>query len=470
MGAKQARKSKPRMALSRRRFLQVGAAACLGAFAGAGRAFSAPAVRRQRPPNILLIITDQQGLDTISACGCPYLRTPAMDELVRGGTWFAQSHSANPLCSPARSSIFTGRITSETGVVRNGLPIREDMPNLAQWLGEHGYEAVYSGKWHLPRSYTVNIPGFRVLCSGLHGLGNLCDSAVSRACEAYLYERERSRPFFLVASFLQPHDICQWVTMHAEGPAKLPYPEIADELPPLPENFNYDPREPRPVRLRHERAPRWSEEQWRYYLWSYYRHVEMVDAEVGRVLQALEATGQRENTLVIFTADHGEGRARHQMVLKNYLYDEAVKVPLVISWPGELPEGKVDREHLVSGLDIVPTVCELVGVNPPPKMRGRSLVPLLQGRNVAWREFVIAEVERTGRMVRTPGFKYITYYGDETEQLFDMERDPGETKNVAGEARYAAALAEHRKLLREWESKLELAPGVKPPEALARGG
>ncbi|MBT4818141.1 MAG: sulfatase-like hydrolase/transferase [Lentisphaerae bacterium] len=212
-------------------------------------------------------------------------------------------------------------------------------------------------------------------------------------------------------------------------------------------------------------ANEWAEWQWQYYIWSYYRHVEMVDAEVDRVLQALEDNGCSKDTLVVFTADHGEGTAHHQTTRKNNLYDEAARVPLMVSWPGHVPENHCDTSHVVSGLDIVPTICDYVGCEAPPNVRGASLRPLLEGKPDASHSFCVSEVSNnTGRMVRTAGFKYITYRDDPTEQLFDMNSDPGETRNLAGDAQFAETLAEHKRLLREWELQLDVAPNVPAPD------
>lgn len=441
--------------LTRRQFLKAGAAAGTTLMAGAGMGAPAVSTSRTRRPNVLFIMTDQQGLDTISALGCRDIDTPNMDRLVRRGVSFMESYSTDPVCSPARSSLVTGRMPSETGVIVNNLAIREGIPNMGQWLGERGYETVYTGKWHVPGSFTNKIPGFRVIPTGIGGQGNIGDAAVSRACQAYLRNRKGKDPFLLVTSFLQPHDICQWVSMHRKAPDEIPYDGIEEHLPPLPANFKYDDREPQ--KLARTRRPEWTERQWRYYIWSYYRHIEMVDAEIGRVLDALEDSGQAENTVVILTSDHGEGRGRHQMVLKNYLYDEAAKVPLILAGPG-VSEGRKDTKHLVSGLDVMRTVCDFAGVKPPEKALGRSLRPVLEAKPVEWHEFVASEVQTTGRMIRTADYKYVAYKGDPVEQLFDMKNDPGETKNLAEDLRHDGALKEHRKLLRGWESQLEVAP------------
>ena len=436
--------------MKRRDFIGTG---LLGAPALAIRTARAAAA----PPSFLFVIADQLSMDAITAHGNRFVRTPNLDRLARAGVSFRDSYTTYPLCSPARSSMFTGRMPSETGVITNGLPIRAGIPNLGQWLGARGYEAVYAGKWHVPNGYTGDIPGFTVLPGGFTGQGNVGDAAVSRACQAWLHERSGAKPFFLVASLLQPHDICTWVATHNRPAPWEKMARIDGPLPPLPANFGFDAREP--GSLRSERRPRWSADQWRYYLWSYYHHVEMVDAEIGRILDALEDTGHAKITLVVMTSDHGEGSGHHQMVLKNYLYDEAAKVPLLVSLPGQTPAGRQDTAHMASGLDITPTICDYAGVAAPPAMTGRSLRPLIEGRNTAWREAVFAEVARGGRMVRTAEAKYIVYPNDPVEQLFDWRADVAETRNVATESKYAGTLDSHRRLLKDWESRLDIARG-----------
>ena len=152
--------------INRREFIKLSSSsvAVLAGGISAKDAFGLLRKRKPKPKNILVIFTDQQHIDTIAATGCRYVRTPALDELARSGVSFSQSYSPNPLCSPARSAVFTGRTSSEAHVHVNGRPIRSDIPNLGQWFSQHtDYEAVYAGKWHLPRSYTSNIPGFKVI-------------------------------------------------------------------------------------------------------------------------------------------------------------------------------------------------------------------------------------------------------------------------------------------------------------------
>jgi choline-sulfatase len=249
------------------------------------------------------------------------------------------------------------------------------------------------------------------------------------------------------------------------NPGKLRYPELADEFPELPPNFEYDANEPEAIRKRRlGNEPfkgNWDKQQWRYYRWSYYRNIEQVDAEIGRVLRAVEDTGRAKDTLVVFTSDHGEGMGHHQMVRKSTFYDEASRVPLLFSWPGHIQEGNEEPSHLVSGLDIMPTLCDYAGIRPPQNMRGVSLRDVLDSKVSSWNRSVISEVTaNTGRMVCSPRYKYITYAENVVEQLFDMQDDPGETRNLVGDSKYASKLADHRRQLREWERRLVVPPDV----------
>lgn len=455
--------------MNRRRFVKLGgsAVALLASGTLTGKTLGARR-SKPRPKNILLIFTDQQHIDTIAAAGCSHVKTPALDKLKRAGVNFTQSYSSNPVCSPARSSVFSGRTSCETGVHVNGRPIRSDIPNLGQWFSQHtDYETFYAGKWHLPRTYTQNIPGFNVINTGIGGFGYLCDTMMSRACEGFLRNRSRSKPFLLVASFMQPHDICEWLRLNMENPGRLHYPGLAGELPELPDNFNFDKNESETIRKKRlgnepfKGKSKWDKEHWRYYRWSYYRNIEQVDAEIGRVLRALEDFGYRDDTLIVFTADHGEGMGHHQLVRKSTLYNETVRVPLLFSWPGHIPQDKTDGIRLASGLDIMPTLCDYAGIAAPANMRGMSLRGILEGKSAPASDFIVSEVSsNTGRMVRTEQYKYIVYKDDPVEQLFDMKKDRGETKNLAAQSGYGAVLAEHRRLLATHERRLDVPKSI----------
>jgi len=415
-------------------------------------------------PNILLIITDQQHINTISALGCKHIYTPAMDKLAANGVSFLQSYSPNPVCSPARASIFTGRTPSETGVYTNGQAIRKSIPHLGVWFTDQGgYEAIYSGKWHLP-GYTVpEIPGFNTLANGWSGPGATLDSSVALACESWLRNYNGEKPFIMVASFLQPHDICEWLRMN-ETDKGCRYNAIKDQLPPLPDNFNFDFEESEmysETRLRREPAKgNWSEEHWRYYFWSYYRNVEMVDAEVARLLRTLDETGFADNTIIVFTSDHGEGMGHHQTVRKSTVYDESAKVPLILTWPGRINEGVVDSVQPVSGYDIMPTLCEAAGIPAPEKQVGLSLLPTAENSKKLDREFIAMEANNNkAQMIRSKNFKYAIFDNGD-EYFFDMINDPGETVNLVLNEKYTEQLHHHRMLFKDWIAGLDVDPRV----------
>jgi arylsulfatase A-like enzyme len=430
----------------------------------------------QKRPNILLITTDQQTWNALSASGNPYVRTPAMDRLAAGGVRFELSYCAAPICSPSRAALLTGRLPHETGVDFNQQLPNSNIPNIGQVFQQAGYQTVYAGKWHLPSLYPgcrgETIPGFEVL-----PLGKPLSTAVKEADLDHADERDREvtdaavaylrgrheRPFLLVVSLLNPHDICYQVDGKRHY-FSAPDPSV---LPPLPPNFDVDPQEPEFVHLRRNQLTygaqivatrNWTEVDWRTYLYVYYRLVERVDAEIGRVLQVLSEAGLDGDTLIVFTSDHGEGMATHHWVVKLSLYDSVAKVPVIIRWPGIIPSGRVDHEHLVSGLDVMPTLCDYAGATAPPECRGTSLRSMIERPTSTSREFVVSELatdkerpEVMGRMVRTARYKYIAYsIGRHNEQLFDLSADPGETQNLAEFAALRSVLQRHRALLRDW--------------------
>ena len=438
--------------VTRRSFVKTGALAGAGLLTGCQTVAKSPPSPSSERPNFLYIIVDQLSFDAISGHGCEDVSTPNIDRLITSGVSFVNSYSTDPLCSPARSSLFTGRMASETGVVYNGKPIHQSVPNMGQWLKQGGYETVYSGKWHLPNPKPARIPGFQILETPQPGTSGLFgDRVVSRVCEGYLHNRTGDDPFLLVASYIQPHDICAKTFLVFQQDS--PYVGMEGKWPALPLNHKIYPKAPEEMDERYLGFS--SDEQWKHFRYAYFRQIEMVDLEIGRVLDALDASPYRDNTVVIFTSDHGESAGCHGNAGKNTPYQEAVKVPLVLSCPSRMDSGRFDRSHLVSGLDIMKTVCDYSGLNAPKGTHGRSLRPLVEGLGTqVWREFIVSEFKRYGRMVCTQDFKYVKFGDEPTEQLFDMKNDPWETRNVYEDVRYSDILKEHRGLLEGWESQL----------------
>ena len=440
------------------------------------RAFlaSASLVLRAAParPNLLLILTDQQTHSALSAAGNPWLRTPAMDSLAAGGVRFTEAVCPYPVCSPSRGGLFTSRMPHETGVRGNQQAIAAGIPTMGEIFRDAGYQAVYGGKWHLPKSFD-GATAFDKLIGG-SAQGADMDAPLAAACQKWLRAKPRE-PFLMVASFMNPHDVCDWIREH---PGAHEYSDI-DRFPPAPGNLAGDPDEPEFVQY-HRRegidlmskgvgiAASWRRDDFRKYLHDYYRLVEKVDGQIGAVLAALRDAGLDRNTIVAFSSDHGEGMGAHRWVQKASFYEESVRVPLIISGPGLARRGVADRRSLASLLDILPTFCDYAGISPPAVIRGTSLRPAIEGRPLD-RPFAVSELryggpEREGRMMRSDHYKYIVFNGGaRPEQLFDLTLDPGETRNLARDRDSAAVLREQRGRLRDWITKTQddFVPSIK---------
>ncbi len=441
-------------------------------------------------PNILFINTDQHSWNALSAHGNAWVRTANIDRLHQNGISFTRSYSSDPVCAPARASWVTGRYTSEIGVPFNGGSLHDDIPDLGQLLNASGYNAYHCGKWHVDgRSVS---PSFHNIYFGERKIGacggELYDPASTHAAMDFLLNYDRSEPFFLQVGYVNPHDVCEYLHNHEKKDIPGPVAQglLAEkDLPPLPPNFEYDPDETLVQRV-FRRGDRplihsairngmrsWDALQWRYFVWNYYRLVEKVDHEIGLLINTLEQTRFRDNTLIIFSADHGEAAGCHGMFQKFTLYEESVRVPFMVACLGDgldVPASRFDRDHLVSGIDLLPTVCDYAGVEVPAGVQGRSVRPLVEGGDVAWRDHVYIQSNYWGRAIVTERHKYVTEYlpkeqedfvpvGPDPEslgreQLFDLEDDPWETRNLAREPERRAVLADCREKLFALESTL----------------
>ncbi len=438
-----------------------------GAAAAAGGAFAAEGKEGAERPNILIIMTDQQFAGAMGCAGNPDVKTPAMDELARKGARFESAYCANPLCVPSRTVMMTGKMPHETGI-ENNVDAKGGgfaTPLLGRYFADAGYDCGYAGKWHLPlKESRTELHGF----GWFAGEGGKCPDAKIPGAVAEFIQRKRKGPFLMVASFINPHDICQWARGEALPQGAIPEAPAPEECPALPANFAIPEHEPDVIRKVQNSSKSvypsvgWTPEKWRQYRWAYYRLVEMVDGHIGRILTALRASGMAENTLVVFTADHGDGCGAHHWNQKQVLYEEPTRVPFIVGGERFAKAGHVDRDHLVStGLDLLPTLCDYAGIDTPEGLRGRSVRPLAEGGAAeTWRDYLVSEVEFEyqstvtgihGRMVRTKQHKYVVYSeGELREQLFDLAADPGEMRNLAVEKDSQALLEEHRALLARW--------------------
>ena len=433
-------------------------------------------------PNIIYIYTDQQHANMMSCAGNPYLKTPAMDYIAENGVRFTRAYVTNPVCTPSRMSLMTGRFPSAfqdtTGnkVYENWGAMRVSdisetvrQTTIAAYLQKAGYHLVFGGKQHLPKPLAPEALGFEILST---------DERSELAEEAANYISGKPKdPYFMVVSLINPHDICYMAirdfaeTDHEKllvnkgvvetktlDEALLKPKGISDTefyasyAPPLPPNYEPQEGEPKAIRtlieqrnFRKRAREAYTDEDWRLHRWAYCRLTETVDAQIQTVLDAVRESGQEENTLIVFSSDHGDMDSAHRMEHKSTPYEEATNVPFLMLWKGHIPAGVVDSTHLISnGLDLLPTLTDYAGLPGKSDPRGLSIRPLLEG-NGDWRKTLGVETEVGRMVVHEDGYKFIRYFGDENEeQLLDRNLDPYETKHFTHSADHADILSSLR--------------------------
>ena len=419
---------------------------------------------QSRRPDVIVVLTDQQRADAFGAAGARDLHTPVMDRLARQGVLFTRAFTATPQCSPSRAALLTGRYPHRTGVMGNiggegrgvsaaasppaGMSpaLDRSLPTLGRIFAAAGYETAYFGKWHLggtPGEY-----GFESHDSTVD------DSTLARRVVGFVQKRpvnDARKPLLLVVSWLDPHDIYNVFTAappdaRALAAARLPSNLIDDlQHKPFPQRHYLEEDQGKPF----AGADR---EVWRRYRAFYNGLVETVDREIGTVLDAFAASDVPPIT--IFTTDHGDHGGAHGLPYKGpAMYEELVRVPLVVSWPGRIRPARSDA--LVSLIDLLPTICDLTGVAAPDGVDGLSLRPVLERRADHVREMVFGEYYGKQawrvpiRMVRTARWKYVRYlnYG---EELYDLAADPGELRNLAREPNGKSERARLARELDDW--------------------
>ncbi len=440
-------------------------ASCFVLTAVAAEPTEATTAKPSDGPNLLIIMTDQQFADGMSCVmGTKWLRTPNMDRLAENGTRFTRAYSPNPLCVPMRTSMMTGCYPHQTGVQTNGGRLEAEEHH---WLGkifrDAGYETAYFGKWH------VSIMRAKKEIHGFETLKEKEGKFDAGPIAAFL-KRPHDRPFLAVASFLSPHEICEWARKERIPRGPIGEPPPLDQRPPMKQNF--DPPKNETDIMAHVRksyhAARmfpvgdYTEADWRRHSWGYFRLIERADRFVGEVLDALRASGREENTVVLFLSDHGDCHGAHRWNQKTVFYDESSRVPLMISWKGKTPKGTSDTLVNV-GLDVIPTLCDFAGIDLPADLPGKSMkAPAMGKKPVAPREYVVSQnhmrqgttvdgqkIQPQGRMVRSARYKYCLYSeGQRRESLVDMEKDPGEMVNLAGDPKFGNILLQHRSFLK----------------------
>jgi len=471
-----------------------------------------------RRPNIVFIMTDQHRWDCLGANGNRQIRTPHLDRLARAGANFTHAFVNAPVCVPSRASFLTGRYPHSHKNRVNYTPLARSEVLMQARLREAGYSTAAIGKLHLhpPTVQEAKRTGFdqvelhdavrsldpysdyiawrkerdptakeiyhRALAKNIPLGKNPFRQAIDEKFTETTWVGERTRhyirtlsedekPFFIFSSFWKPHS-------PFEVPA--PYDSLYDDMKiPLPvERTLKDIRLlPPPLRLLILRGrPQFGMDRERL-LWiyrSYYGAISHIDREVGRIMKALKEAGQAENTIVVFSSDHGDQLLEHGLMGKNCFFESSVRVPLIFHSLGRIRSGQHD--HLVESVDVLPTLFELAGLPEPYENQGRSLAPLIGTasrdylpKEAIFSENVIPEVITSGsldfefekgagikgirhpdaRMVRTLNWKF-NYYAEGYAELYDLRKDSGETKNLADSPEHREIVLEMKERLLHW--------------------
>jgi len=443
-------------------------------------------------PNVLFILTDDQRFDTIGALGNPAIDTPNFDRLVRRGTAFTRacimggSHGA--VCMPSRAMVHTGRTLYHLD--RQGQSIPDDHTTLGEHLRSHGYHAWGCGKWHngtasFNRSFADgdeiyfggmcdhwNVPAYHYdpageyasklpmcvdpmrgkevkwrradhIASGKHSSELLADAAV-RFIEAY----DRDEPFFAYVATLAPHDPRvmpqQWLDRYDLDGIELPTSFVPEH-----------PFDNGELRIRDEKLagfPR-TEAEVREHLRDYYAMISHLDHEIGRVLDALDAAGKADDTIVVLAGDNGLAVGRHGLMGKQNMYDHSVRVPLVTAGPG-IPVGQT-RDALCYLIDVYPTLCDLLDLPTPGSVEGESLAGVLGDAEADPPRTELHFAYRGVQRAVTDGrHKLIRYHvnGETRHQLFDLQTDPDERHDLSNEPEMAGLIDDLQDKLRRWQS------------------
>ena len=456
---------------NRRAFLRN---AALGA---ASLALSPLAGGARKRPNVLILFTDDQRFDTVHELDNPDVRTPNMDRMVRAGTSFTRAcimgGSISAVCAPSRAMLMTGQTLwhvtdSIVEPKRAGRPPKPFVM-FPEMFRKAGYATFGTGKWHNGERLFARCfdRGENIFFGGMSNhlevpvhdfdptgrypkekqrIGRKFSSELfADSTIRFLREYGEDKPFLAYTAFTAPHD-----------PRMAPR-EYVDMYPsekiPVPGNFlPVHPFDNGEMKGRDESLAPWprTPQIAREHIAAYYAMITHLDAQIGRVLDALEDTGRARDTIVMFAGDNGLAVGQHGLFGKQNLYDHSIRVPLVIGGAG-LPRGQ-RAATLCYLLDLFPTLCDLTGLPIPETVEGRSLAPVLQDPDVRVRDSVYAAFRHFQRGLRTGEWKLIRYHvgGKDTTQLFDLAGDPLETRNLADNPNHAGRVSEMNALLKKW--------------------
>ncbi|MBE0711308.1 MAG: sulfatase [Candidatus Aminicenantes bacterium] len=455
-------------------------------------------VRRSvRRPNILFIMSDDHASQAVGCYGGRLNRTPGIDRIAREGVRFDNCFCTNGICAPSRAVILTGKHSHLNGVRDNAVAFDGSQSTFPKLLRAAGYETALLGKWHLKSDPTGfdywNIlpgqgdyynPDLIEMGAKKRVAGYVTDILTDIAVDFLEARRTESQPFLLMLQHKAPHRNWQPAARHMAMYDTTEFPEpptlfdayetrspaAFEQEMTIREHMTLDSDlklGPPPERLDETQRAAWEKAfgpkreafhkaafsgqalvRWKYrrYLQDYLGCIAAVDESVGRVLDVLDRTGLAENTLVVYTSDQGFFLGEHGWFDKRFMYEEALRMPLVMRFPGRLKPGSANGD-MVSNLDFAPTFLDVAGQGKPAPMQGRSFLPLLLGRRIAgwpesvyfhYYEFPAVHMVKRHYGVRTKQHKLIHFYHDiDAWELYDLERDPNELRNVYGDPAYA---------------------------------
>ncbi|NLH41702.1 MAG: sulfatase [Planctomycetes bacterium] len=472
--------------LSRRQFLRAGSLAVGWGLLGASPARAGTVSAGGDKPNVLFIAVDDMNND-LGCFGHPLVKSPGIDRIAQRGTRFERAYCQFPLCSPSRSSLLTGLRPDATRVFDLQYHFRQDLPDvvtLPQMFLKNGYYVARVGKmYHYGNPGDIGTNGLddriswgerfnpagrdktalepdimnytpkRGLGSAMafladktgtdeqHTDGKVADQAIR------LLEQHKGEPFFIAAGFYKPH--CPWVTpkkyfdlysmnditlpaITLQTPDDYPAPALASTRP-----WPY-------FGVTHEQARECKR--------AYYAAISFVDAQIGRLLDAVDRLGLRDNTIIVFWSDHGYHLGEHGLWFKQSCFEESARVPLIVSVPGQKTAGR-SSSRPVELVDLYPTLADLAGLKPPGCLDGFSLRPLIEDPQAPWEHAAFTQVQRgedPGHSVRTEQWRYTEWaFGKKGVELYDHEHDPQELHNLAKDAKYADVVARMKALLKQ---------------------
>ncbi len=426
---------------------------------------AAPLFAQASRPNLVFILIDDLRWDGLGCTGHPFVRTPHIDRIAREGARFTNSFVTTPLCSPSRGSYLTGQYVHTHGVRGNSdnAALSHKLVTFPRVLHDSGYETAYVGKWHMgmddsPRpgfdrwvsfrgQGVFNDPPLNIDGQRVDAKGYMTDLLGGHAAD--FVRKDRSKPFCLYLAHKAIHGPFTPAARHKDLFTGQEIRRAANTKDPLTDK----PAMTRPVDGKPAVAPGGGSPD--ELIRNQMRCMSAVDDSVGAIMKALEDKGQLDNTMILFTSDNGYFWGEHGLGDKRWAFDESIRIPMLARYPKLVKAGTViDGDAL--NIDVAPTMLDAAGVKAPAGVQGRSLLPLLGGRKTRWRSSFLSEYFAEPNFPRTPSWqavrtaewKYVHYTELQgMDELYDLKRDPGEMKNLAGDPAARGALARMQKEL-----------------------